>query len=179
MTDFAPMTLAQGREHVRFANSYNRLGMVIEVAWRMEVGDWMTLLGEEWTTCDNIGLSIDDLPDTPFGDTRGEPELWRNRIMNAEERTAFDALPGQLTVYRGCYRNNKWGLSWSLDREQAARFPFLHRYQQADQALLVRATISKPDVVALKGDRGETELICWRPKHGGCLLPLARSASRG
>ncbi|MCR5872284.1 MULTISPECIES: hypothetical protein [unclassified Sphingomonas] len=165
MTDFSPMTLAQGREHVRFANSYNRLGMVIEIAWRMEDGDWMTLLGEEWTTCDNIGLLSDDLLDTPFGDTRDEPGLWRNEMMTAEERAAFEALPDQLTVYRGCYRNNKWGLSWSLERDQAERFPFLHRYQQDDQALLVRATIAKSDMVALKGDRREAEVICWRPKH--------------
>jgi hypothetical protein len=165
MTDFSPMTLAQGREHVKFANSYNRLGMVIEVAWRMEEGDWMTLLGEEWTTCDNIGLSVDDLLDTPFGDTRDEPALWREYIMDPDELAAFEALPDHLTIYRGCYQNNKWGLSWSLDREQAARFPFLHRYQQDNQALLVRATTSKSHVVALKSDRGEMEVICWHPKH--------------
>lgn len=165
MMQFTPLTLAQGREHLRFADSYSRLGMMIEVSWAMEESDWMTLLGELWTVCDNIGLMFDDLLDTPFADTQEEPELWREQMMNSEERAAFEALPDQITVYRGCYQNNKWGLSWSLDREQAARFPFLHRYEQEDQALLVRATVSKSEVVALKVDRGETEVICWRPKH--------------
>ena len=71
----------------------------------------------------------------------------------------------QLTVYRGCYATNKWGFSWSLEREVAARLPFLHRYRQEDQALLVRATVAKRDIVALKHDRQEAEVICWRPKH--------------
>jgi hypothetical protein len=163
--EFSVMTLEQGREHLKYANSYSRLGMLIEVAGRMEPIDWMTLLGEEWSTCDNIGLSVDSLLDTPFADTQSKPGLWRDTMMNADERAIFEALPAQLTVYRGCYQNNKQGLSWSLKRELAERFPFLHRYRQDDQALLVRATVSKSDVVALKGDRGEAEIICWRPKH--------------
>lgn len=159
------MTLDQGRAHVKYANSYNRLGLVIEVAWQLEPADWFTLLGEEWSVCDNIGLSIDDLRETPFGDTEHDPGFWRDEMMNVVERAAFEALPDQITVYRGCYRNNKWGLSWSLERELAAGYPFLHRYRQDDQALLVKATVPKSDVVALKGDRGESEIICWRPKH--------------
>lgn len=165
MMDFSPMTLDRGREYVKFANSYNRLGMMIEVAWRMEPSDWFTLLGEEWSTCDNIGVSIDDLLDTPFGDTRHEPGLGRDEMMNDRERAAYNALPDELTIYRGCYPNNKWGLSWSLEREVAAGYPFLHRYRQTDQALLVKATLQKNDVVALKNDRSELEIICWRPKH--------------
>ena len=162
--DFSVLTLEQGRDHVKSANSYTRLSKVLELSWRMEEADWFALLGEEWSTCDNIGLAIDDFIDTPFGDTRFEPELGV-AMMTAGERAALEALPDQLTVYRGCYQNNKWGLSWSLKPEIAAEFPFLHRYQQDDQALLVRATISKGDVVALKADRGEFEIICWRPKH--------------
>lgn len=86
-------------------------------------------------------------------------------MMNAEERAAFDALPRQLTLYRGCHPSNKWGLSWSLERDLAASFPFLHRYRQDGPAILIKATIAKSDVVALKGDRCETEVICWHPKH--------------
>lgn len=68
-------------------------------------------------------------------------------------------------MYRGCYKTNKRGFSWSLEREVAARSPFLYRYRQDDQALLVRATVAKRDIVALKHDREEAEVICWRPKH--------------
>jgi hypothetical protein len=162
VTDFKIMTLAQGREHVRYANSYTRLGMLVEVAWMMEPADWMALLGEEWSTCDNISDSMDDLMDTHSGTRR---KFWRDEMMTPAERAVFEDLPDQLTIYRGCYGNNKWGLSWSLNRDLAARFPFLNRYQQNDQALLVRATLSKDKVVALKTDRGEGEVICWRPKH--------------
>lgn len=165
MTDPSSVTLSQAREHLRFANSYNRLEKVIELAWLMEADDWCKLLGEEWSTCDNIGRYYDELLDTPFADTQAEPSVWRDALMTEDERAKFDALPDRLTVFRGCYGFNKWGFSWSLDRDVAARFPFLHRYRQNEQALLVRATVAKRDIVALKHDRQEAEVICWRPKH--------------
>lgn len=165
MIDLDTVTLKQARDHLRFANSYNRIGKVLELGWLMEPEDWCRLLGENWSTSDNIGSHFDDLLDTPFGDTQVEPGLDRHALMTDAELAEFEALPDRLTVYRGCYAFNKWGFSWSLDRDVAAGFPFLHRYRQDDQALLVRATIAKSDVVALKHDRQEAELICWRPKH--------------
>lgn len=165
MNTIQPMTLEQGREHLRFANSYNRLGIMIEIAWRMEARDWITLLGENWPSCDNIGHYLEQLEDTPFGDTLDDAGFWRDVMMSPDERAAYAALPDRIIIYRGCYSNNKWGLSWSLEHEVAARFPFLNRYRQNGQALLVKAVVPKHDVVALKLDRAETEVICWRPKH--------------
>lgn len=165
MMHIGTVTLEQAREHLRFANSYNRLGKVIELSWLMGADDWCQLLGQHWSTCDNIGQHFDDLLDTPFGDTQEEPSLYRHALMTDAEQAEFEALPDQLTVYRGCYAFNKWGFSWSLARDVAASFPFLHRYRQDDQALLVRATVAKNDIVALKHDRQEAEVICWRPKH--------------
>lgn len=86
-------------------------------------------------------------------------------LMDDAELQAFEALPDEVQLLRGCYALNKWGLSWTLDRATACRFPFLNRYWQEGQALLVTARAKKSDLIALKQDRDELEIIAWRPKH--------------
>jgi hypothetical protein len=44
-------------------------------------------------------------------------------MMNRAERATYDSLPELLTVYRGCFTHNKEGMSWSLDRKVAEKFP--------------------------------------------------------
>jgi hypothetical protein len=89
--------------------------------------------------------------------------------MNDEERMAFEALPEQITIYRGCGPKNMFGFSWSLDRKIAAKFPFSSRYW-TDEPKLLTATISKNRAAALKLARREQEIIVFdypdeRPVH--------------
>lgn len=85
-------------------------------------------------------------------------------MMTGEERAALARLPAVVTVYRGCYANNKRGFSWSLDPAIAATFPTLNRYRQVGQPLLIRATVERDAILALKLDREEQEVIAERPK---------------
>lgn len=62
----------------------------------------------------------------------------------------FAQLPDVLIIYRGCYAANKWGFSWSLDRDIAEGFPFLTATKNEGRPLLVKATIHKSKVAALK-----------------------------
>jgi hypothetical protein len=157
------LSLADAREAVRFCNSYNRLDTVIDLAWRMEPADWLTLLGEEWESCDDVAKHTTDaggpLWDTPFEDLAWSPLQWRHHMMTADEVKALDALPPIVTVWRGCYAFNKRGFSWSLDRATAEGFPFLHRYRQDSQPLLVRGEVHRDHVMALKLDRNESEVV--------------------
>lgn len=162
-----PGALERLRERVRYSNSYTRLPDLIE-AWKhlaldCEPHEWLTVLGEEWSGCDNIAQFVDQLFDeTPFGEALDYP----GAMMTPDEQTALRDLPDEVEVYRGCYLDNKWGLSWSLDRAVAAKFPGLHRYcRPSEPPLLVRAKIAKAKVIALKLDREEAEIICWRPRH--------------
>jgi hypothetical protein len=154
------------REALRFTNSFNRLPALIDLWHGLAVtqDEWLLLLGEEWTGCDNIGLYLEDLRDTPLLDVL-EGGDGRALLMDTEERAVFEALPESVTVYRGCYKNNKWGLCWSTDRDVAARFPTLHRYQGEGQALLVKAVARKANIAAVKLDREELEIITWLPRH--------------
>lgn len=72
------LSLNEGREALRFCNSENRLPDLIDIAWCMGSQDWLRLLGEEWSSCDNIGAFLDDLlDDTPFNDLLADPSEGR------------------------------------------------------------------------------------------------------
>ena len=169
MTDaeFRELSLDEGREAIRMCNSFNRLPSIIGLSWRMEAQDWLRLLGEQWSVCDNIGSYHDELHDTPFEyilcDAAKHSDV-RSAFMNDAERAALAQLPEIVTVYRGCYAHNKRGLSWSIDQATAEVFPTLHRYSSEGQALLIRATVRRADIAGLKLDRGEAEVVAERPK---------------
>jgi hypothetical protein len=159
------------RERLRFCNSYNRLETLIELADAyfdgdcfLEVFEWLQLLGEEWQNCDNIAQWAGALDDTPFAELADAPDDWRHCMMTPDELEAFNALPRLVTVWRGCYAHNKRGLSWSLSREVAERFPLLHRYRRDGQPLLIRAEVARDQILALKLGRNEAEVIAVRPK---------------
>lgn len=162
------MTLGidSAREALRLCNSYDRIPTLLAL-WTgcaVEWNEWLELLGEEWSGSDNIGLHLDALFDTPLSDVLfGANE--RRFLLTPEESEAWERLPDRVTIYRGCYASNKWGLSWSLDRDLAAKFPTLHRYKQDGQPLLVKAVAEKTKIAAVKLDRGEAEIIAYRPRH--------------
>lgn len=165
LTGLKGLSLAEGRAALRYCNSYNRLPAIIGLAGLMDHWDWLTLLGEEWECCDNIAQFYDELwNETPFKDLAEAPAALRAAMMTEAERNALEQLPETVTIYRGCYAYNKRGLSWTLDRDVAARFPFLHRYRPEGQPLLVRATVLRDQILALKMERGEAEVIALRPK---------------
>lgn len=159
------LTIEEADTAIAACGSFSRVEMMLEMSWDMEVVDWLRVFGDWWSMCDNIGVYLDDLWDTPFADLADARTELRHHFMNDDERAAFDALPDMLTIWRGCYAANKWGLSWSMDRATAERFPTLIRYRQEGQPLLVKAKVAKQDIIALKLDRGESEVIAWRPKH--------------
>lgn len=175
------LSLTQARRYTLMCSSFNRLETIIDLDGRLEWEDWLALLGEEWQSCDNIAQYADHLmTDTPFADVVEVPSLGR-WMMTPEECAALAALPDTVTVYRGCYARNKRGLSWSIDRSVAERFPFIHRYRQAGQALLVRGEVQREHVIAVKLDRQEHELIIapWRVKIRAISHAQDRLAAMG
>lgn len=142
----------------RFTDSYSRMPGLIGLCFRMDKSEWLRLLGEWWTCCDNIGTHRLDLR-RRLPETGPVPEM-----MTAEEIEAYNALPERFTIYRGCGLGNIRGASWSLERDTAARFPFLMRYRQR-QPLLVTAKVRKSQVLAVKIDRKEAEIITFAARR--------------
>jgi hypothetical protein len=136
------------------ASSYSRLETVLSLRSRMQSDEWLKLLGEMWSCCDNIGLyrlRLRSLVGTD-GPVR--------EMMNEAEHAAYDALPDTITVFRGCGPNNMLGASWTTDRIVAERFPFLHRYRTNDP-VLVTGKAKKKNILAVKLDREEFEIITF------------------
>jgi len=148
-------------------DSFNRIPWLIDNWRKIEKRDWLTLLGETWEQSDGIGPNRRVL--RSFMPERGPvPEM-----MTIDEAMAWEALPEQITVYRGCGPVNMLGASWSLSREVAARFPTLMRYRQVEP-LLVTAKVRRDRVLAVKLGRGELELVTFHARRVAVeRLPLS------
>lgn len=96
--------------------------------------DRLKLLGMNWTCSDNVGRYAYSIQLTLGTEGPISP------MMNARERRAYDSLPEEVTIYRGCDRKRLKGMCWSLERKVAERFPFCARYQ-AKNPVLITATV--------------------------------------
>jgi hypothetical protein len=119
---------------------------------------WLKLLGLEWTRCDNVRHHQPRLRRV-LG--MGGPLL---PMMDNAEQTTFAALPDRLTVYRGCSSRFLRGVSWSLNPDVARGFVKLARYRVPDP-VLVTAIVRKQDVLAIKLDRQEEEVITFKARR--------------
>jgi hypothetical protein len=139
-----------------FANSYTRIDVVMDAMGPVGFGpDWFRLLGEQWSVCDNLSRWRTTLRTILARASREH----LNEMMTDEERSALAALPATLTIYRGCYRCNRAGLSWTLDRAVAEKFPrFMRYYRRGEQPLLLTARVPRVRAV-LKLGRDEAEII--------------------
>jgi hypothetical protein len=150
----------QPRRASLLANSYTRIEVVIRAFGSMSRLDWFALLGSEWTICDKLWRARAVLKGILRDASRAELDA----MMEQAERDTLAPLPSRITVYRGCYKMNRSGLSWSLNRAVAERFPSLLRYRhEGDQPLLLTGTVSR-DRVVLKIDRDEQEVIAAQVK---------------
>jgi len=129
------------------------MGVVMDLMDQMKARDWLRLLGQWWSSFDNVceyqHELYDLLPYTPY-----------KEMMTLRERRMLAALPDVITIYRGCGPHNADGICWSLDRDIAASLPFKGRYLAAEP-MLITATVNSDEVIAYKHDRGEREIITF------------------
>ena len=153
------MTFTEANEYMhRHSDSYNRMGMLIGFAGKVKRLDWLAMVGEHWSGCDNVWEHHNQLRDLLgcSGPVR--------QMMTVDENAAYDALPLIRDYYRGCGPHNLRGASWSLDKEVANAFPFMSRYKVLNP-LLLTATVSKDRILAVKLDREEAEIITFKHRR--------------
>lgn len=149
-------------------DSSSRLGALLDVAdmGEMEPEDWFALLGDCWSSFDNVGQYNDELY-SAIMEMALDPHGTIPKLMTRWERYVFNRLPDEITIYRGCGPRNMHGYSWSLSREIAQEFPYKSRYQ-TPEPLLFTITIPKTRVAAIKLGRREREVIVfdcpWEPQ---------------
>jgi hypothetical protein len=151
------ITYQQGLDTLRSKDSYSRLPTILDMHRSMRETVWLKLLGDSWTSCDNISIHAEYLRAILSGKFNARP------MMTSSEWRHLNALPETVTIFRGCGSHNLSGLSWTTERTIAEKFPFLNRYRVRDPQLII-ATVAKRDIVAFKNDRDESEVIALRPE---------------
>lgn len=89
--------------------------------------------------------------------------LWsvRNKFMSNSEFKTLKQLPKKFKVYRGADSD---GLSWTLSRETAEWFNNRNIRLGNQNSIVMEKWISKDDVYAYLGTRGEQEIILLQGK---------------
>jgi hypothetical protein len=124
---------------------------------KIKAEDYWALLGDIWQDSENIWQSIDTWRIL----LRSKKPKQRS-FMGEDDQAAFDKLPVQLTVYRGCRRGlNENGMSWTLDRDRAVWFS--KRFtQKGDKPCVLKRVVNKKEIFAYLGGRNESEVIIIR-----------------
>ena len=158
--------LARLDEELKWANSYSRLPTLLKFWGLHNAGGvirdtgmrnhFFRCLGEEWPSCDNIGVAGCYLDRVFKRAKRADLDA----MMTEEELAAFHALPTTIPAYRGAYPINAAGFSYTLDNKAAEKFPTFNRYRISGATpLLITVELPKRYCV-LKLDRNEQEVVC-------------------
>jgi hypothetical protein len=148
------------KQIIRKHGSTDRLPALLDLLEEDDFGrEWLWALGELWIGFDGPGVHADRVFQE-VAERADNIESVIPELMSAEEYAAFQALPEELTIYRGCGSENMYGFSWTLDREIAAKFPFLTRYRSS-RPMVLTARIPKSRAAALKLEGNEHEIIVF------------------
>ena len=174
-------SIAEVRERLALADSCTRAGwLCILLGLTGGAADTWHTVGELWSVCDNIGAWRREFDEDlrRYRDTRGFPIV---DAMDAEGQALFATLPDVVTVFRGCYKTNVRGLSWSLNRAVAEHFPTLMRYRRPGRTpLLITGGIRRSQTAFVRTDRNEAEVIApWRSVRVVSIEPLRGATAEG
>lgn len=133
-----------------------RLTFIKYIKKYLSIDDMSALLAHAWVTSEN-----------PNGDVNVSLETvvkWfkscnKAILMDEQEYNVYSELPEDLIVYRGVAVNrNPYGLSWTIDYSKAEWFA--HRFDtENEEGYILKASISKSNVLAYFDSRGESEIV--------------------
>ena len=88
------------------------------------------------------------------------------KFMTKEDKKTYDAMPNEVTVYRGCFFmecHSRRGQSWTTDAKVAEFFAWDNYYYLPEDELkqrnVIKATIKKSDIFGYTSCRKEFECI--------------------
>jgi len=87
-------------------------------------------------------------------------QICATSYFNDADRTFFESLPTDITVFRGCSTERINGLSWTTDAAVARGFAYGHRGILVPEPVLVTAKVEKKNIFAVITDRAENEVLC-------------------
>jgi len=84
----------------------------------------------------------------------------KSTLMTRKELAKLNSLPDKITVWRGCTKRNKDGVSWTLSEDKANFFAY--RFGKTGQEFVRKRVVRKQDVLAYFADRKEFEVLIVR-----------------
>lgn len=135
---------------------HERLRALLLLARHFDTPHYWKAVGNVWTHNESLFQDLDLLDELWSGAGHHDASM-RHLAMSRDDRERFRTLPETLTVWRGCYRKNLAGWSWTLDRDQALFFST--RYVPDGRPLIAEAEVSRQDVLAFFGGGGEEEVV--------------------
>lgn len=125
-------------------------------AMRVDGAAFWRLVVEAWSGFDRI-------PHRDFAAAfRNYRSAWSPDAMGPADRAAFDALPAQVTIYRGQSAQAAPGLAWSLVREVATGFAMGHRGIRVPSPAVLKTTVRRSSIAFVCTDRNEVEVVLFR-----------------
>ena len=142
-------------------NSYNRFEKFLEMRGELDGENVFYALMNAYISSDNLYEYRDEIKES-FGTL--EPK--QPRFLEVEDEEYFNALPDQVTIYRGMtveeFEGGEYGVSWSLKKEVAEFFAntYGRNHSTSQQETVVMSlTISKNEIISFTNDRNEFEVI--------------------
>lgn len=94
---------AELKEDIRLCNTYTRLPTLLDLVDVCTSGIWLKVLGQEWVIFDRVTEYLDELLYyTPFGELAQGGEVPIYEMMDEVEIKAYEALPDEVMIFRGC-----------------------------------------------------------------------------
>ncbi len=135
-----------------------RMKLMLNAIGTLPDEDWLKALGQSWSMSDHVESYLDDLLHSSPLATAARPV---RAMMTDDEFDAWTALPETVDMYRGCYKGlNDNGICFSLNQLTAEFFLKHSRYAGSDvPPVLLHCRAKKTDIIAVKLDRSEDEII--------------------
>ena len=129
----------------------HRLAHLLHLIDQHGIASLLPAVGDVWQDSESVyadGEDWDWIWLRVIRTRQGKPRKTAYRVMRPAERAVFDALPQELTIYRGYIgEDGEYGLSWSLKRDRAEWFA--RRYPTMDcERFIATMTISKSEAIA-------------------------------
>lgn len=127
-----------------------RLQAFLKYARHMTDKEYWENLASIWIDSEGPGVNK-----RVWMDLFNSPRTGREFLMDEEERKFYQGLPDVITVYRGCNKKDKTGMSWTLSKDTAKWFS----KRLLQQGEVYEAQINKADVYAYFNSRHEQEIL--------------------
>jgi len=141
-------------------DSSEALGAVVAVEDELDPASYWRMVGDAWIATESVAANEETWRRLFSREHPGREELTRER-----DRPVLEALPGEVTVYRGfSHEGGERGLAWTLHRDSAEKFA---RQFAASTDLghppgeprLATATVPREAILALFQDRRPGDVL--------------------